>query len=157
MSKPKRQTKNGSQPSPLVRDISAIPSPKARQHHRSLAPIPEEAAKNPMDWAEKHIESMAPVAAKELEWALKFGSDTMRYNAAKDMLAMKGLTTKPKETGTIPQAMVFINVNGNMPGGAPAMPFMNAAPVVAAPALDAPKTPVTVPNAPIEAPSDEES
>lgn len=107
-----------------------------------LDPIPlEEAAKDPVGWAEKHIESLAPEAAKEVEYALKFGSDERRYIAAKDALAMKGLTTKPKEAGTIQQAMVFQFSGPVSAQGAPIMPFSNAAPTLP---VDTQKTPVTV-------------
>lgn len=107
-------------------------------HLKSLAPIPAEAAAAPVEWAEKHAESLAPAAMKEMEWALKFGSDSSRYTAAKDLLAFKGLTTKPKEQAVIPQAMVF-NFTGPVgASGAPVLPFMNA------PVLDAGPTAVIV-------------
>lgn len=119
------------------------PLHNAGPHHlKALPPIPDEARSgDPVAWAEKHAESLAPDAIKEMEWALKFGSDTARYNAGKDLLAMKGLTTKPKEAGVIPQAMVFVNMGPTAPSGAPILPFMNAA---AALPLDTAKAPVTV-------------
>lgn len=110
-----------------------------------MKPVPPEASANPVEWAEKHIESLAPDAAKEIEWTLKFGSDERRYAAARDALAMKGLTTKPKEAANIQQAMVF-NVTGPMTAsGAPVMPFSNAP---AALTVDTAKTPVTVNDVP---------
>lgn len=121
-------------------------------HLKALAPIPPEARTvDPVAWAEKHVESLAPDAAKELEWALKFGSDTARYTAAKDMLAMKGLTTKPKEQGTIQQAMVFNFVGPTSAAGAPLLPFMNAAPALP---VDTAAEPVTVEKAPTEKPKE---
>lgn len=110
-------------------------APDTPTHLRSLAPIPED-IKDPVAWAEKHVEAQAPHAAKEMEWALKFGSDTARYVAARDLLAMKGLTTKPKDTTPIQQAMV-VNFNGPVtPSGMPIMPFMNAEPVLPATTVD---------------------
>lgn len=94
---------------------------------RMVGEVPPEANADPTGWAEKHIESLAPSAAKEMEYALKFGSDTGRYIAARDILAIKGLTTKPKETNLPPMAVTF-NVNGpTAPSGAPILPFSNAA------------------------------
>lgn len=118
-------------------------TPKLEARLAILGDIPQEAYKDPVEWAEKHVEKQAPHAAKEMEWALKFGSDERRYTAARDLLAMKGLTTKPKETGAIQQAMV-VNFNGPVtPSGMPILPFMNATPALPAPAdgtKDAPKT-----------------
>ncbi len=119
-----------------------------RNGRRALMdPIPESAAQDPMGFAEKHIESLAPEAAKEIEYALKFGSDERRYTAAKDALAMKGLTTKPKEAAVIPQAMVF-QFNGPVsPQGVPILPFSNAAPALPAEVDTAPGA-VTIDAAP---------
>lgn len=95
-----------------------------------MDPVPQGLA-DPVGWAEKHAEQLAPDAIKEVEYAMKFGSDERRYIAARDILAMKGLTTKPKEQANIQQAMVF-NVTGPMTAsGAPVMPFSNAAPALA--------------------------
>lgn len=111
-----------------------------------MEPIPE-GISDPVAWAEKHIESLAPTFAKEIEYAAKFGSDQMRYNAARDGLAMKGLTTKPKQDGVIPQAMVFNFSGPTTPHGVPIMPFSNAAKVLpegAGATIDSTATPVTV-------------
>lgn len=112
----------------------------------ALAPIPDEARQNPTDWAEKHIEQLAPQAAKEMEYALKFGSDTGRYIAARDILAIKGLTTKPKEQAQVPMAVTF-NVGGGPtgPSGAPILPFSNAASK-----LPSATTPVTIDAEPVK-------
>ncbi len=109
--------------------------------------VPDEARADPIKWAEKHIDSIAPDAAKEGEFNLKFGSDKMRYEAARDVLAMKGMTTRPKDGPTVQQAMVFQFSGPVSASGAPIMPFSNAAPLPAgtpsAP-VDAAPTPVTV-------------
>jgi hypothetical protein len=56
----------------------------------------------------------------------------MRYVAARDALAMKGVTTKPKENQITQQAMVF-NFSGPVSqSGAPILPFSNAAPTLPA-------------------------
>lgn len=125
---------------PLVPHHEAPQSAPAMrgQHLKALEPIPEEAAADPVGWADKHIESLAPASAKELEWALYFGSDQTRREVARDLLAMKGITTKPKEQQAPVQAVIL---NLGLPvaaSGAPVLPFSNA------PALDAGTTTVTV-------------
>jgi hypothetical protein len=123
----------------LVPHREAPPPPATvGQHLKALDPVPPEAAADPVGWADKHIESLAPASAKELEWALYFGSDQTRREVARDLLAMKGITTKPKETAAPIQAVVL---NLGLPvaaSGAPVLPFSNA------PALDAASTTVTV-------------
>lgn len=113
---------------------------------RMVGEVPPEANADPTGWAEKHIESLAPSAAKEMEYALKFGSDTGRYIAARDILAIKGLTTKPKETSLPPMAVTF-NVGGGPtgPSGAPILPFSNAAAK-----LPSATTPVTIDAEPVK-------
>jgi hypothetical protein len=114
-----------------------------------MEPIPE-GITDPVAWAEKHIESLAPTSAKEIEYALKFGSDRMRYTAAIDSLAMKGLTTKPKEASVIPQAMVFNFQGPTTAQGVPIMPFSNAQKTL----VDSTATPVTVVEATTDADKD---
>lgn len=83
---------------------------------------------DPVKVADDHLSTLAPIAAKEVEYAMKFGSDTMRYVASRDLLAMKGITTKPKEGGGAPVSMTFMV--GSMPvtaAGVPVMPYSNAA------------------------------
>lgn len=104
------------------------------QRDKMLPAVPTDVA-NPVEWADKHLESLAPEAAREVEWALKFGSDTARYVAARDVLATKGITTKPKDTGPTQQAMVFNFTGPVSPSGAPVLPFSNAQTVIAAPVI----------------------
>lgn len=111
----------------LIRHREAPKGERRDGHHlNALKPIPKEAHDKPIEWAEKHIESLAPHAAKELEWALKFGSDHARREVARDLLAMKGITTKPKESGLPTQAVVLNLGLPAAPNGAPALPFSNA-------------------------------
>lgn len=96
---------------------------------------------DPVTAAENHVRTLAPGAVKELEYLAKFGSDNMRYLVNKDLLAIAGLSTKPKESYMPPVSMTF-NV-GNLPStpaGVPILPFSNAG----RKQLDAPKTPVTI-------------
>lgn len=152
--------KNGSRKPLKAKDLAKVikgtnfpeaPSqdPSQRAKHQALAPIPAEAAKDPVAWAEKHIESLAPISAKEMEWTVKFGSDAARYQAARDLLAMKGLTTKPKDNGAIPQAMVFVVGKDQTvtQAGVPVMPWSNA-PAKLAPNVDNETDAIIVPETP---------
>ena len=106
--------------------------------------VPEGA--DPVKVAEDHARTLAPGAVKELEYLSKFGSDQMRYLVNKDLLAMSGLTTKPKDNNGPPVTMNF-HV-GDLPvtkTGVPIMPFSNAAKKLAA-TVDSTATPVTVPS-----------
>lgn len=131
--------------------------PKAERRSRlSLVgelKVPEGA--DPVKVADDHLSTLAPDAAKEVEYAIKFGSDQMRYIASRDLLAMKGITTKPKEVQQAPTAVHFHL--GNLPktqAGVPILPFSNAAkklapgvsnvPKASETTLDAEKSGVTV-------------
>lgn len=112
-----------------------------------MEPIPDEAREKPSEWASSHIESLQPEAAKEIEYALKFGSDQLRYIAARDALAMKGLTTKPKEANLPANTMTF-NFNGPVSSkGAPLLPFMSATKKLA---VDNEKAPVIIDAEPVK-------
>lgn len=109
---------------------------------------------DPVKVAQDHIATLAPAAAKEIEYAVKFGSDQMRYLASRDVMAMNGVTTKPKESGGAPVSMTFMA--GSLPigpTGIPIMPFSNAARRLAsntpdvskiASTVDGAATPVTI-------------
>lgn len=95
---------------------------------------------DPVTKAEEHVRTLAPGAVKELEYLAKFGSDQMRYLVNKDLLAIAGLSTKPKDSYQAPVSMTF-NVGSlpSTPAGVPILPFSNAAKKLAEP-----KTPVTI-------------
>lgn len=113
-----------------------------RERLGALDPVPASAYQDPVKWSEKHIESLLPDAVKEVEYTMKFGSDRARYEASRDILAMRGITTKPKNEAPIQQAMVFQWSGPISQQGAPIMPFSNATPapthatVVVQPTLD---------------------
>lgn len=102
-------------------------------HLRALDPIPKEAHDDPLGWSEKHIESLAPASVKELEWSLYFGSEEARRNTAKDLLAMKGITTKPKDAAPVQQAVILNLGLPLAPNGVPVLPFSNAQAAPSAP------------------------
>jgi hypothetical protein len=148
--------KNGSRKSSVpkvkVQDLADIKAPPKRRPKDShaigkstaLAP-PQEALENPAKWSEEHLTSLMPRAVKRMEYTLMFGSDALAYQASKDILAIKGLTTKPQNQGLPPQAMVF-NFGGPVtPSGVPVLPFSNATARLPAP-LTAPDDVVTVSN-----------
>lgn len=87
---------------------------KSSTHLNALAPIPESAYDNPVEWATKHLEKQIPLSAKELEWQLKFGSAKVRKEIAIEMLAFKGISNRGPNTGQVIPAIQLI-----MTGAAP--------------------------------------
>lgn len=88
--------------------------------------VPKEWAASPVDSARKHIESLAGDAAKEAEYAVRFGNDKLRWDVARDILAMNGITTKEKAAMPAPP-MIFVTASVPMTRqGAPVLPFSNA-------------------------------
>ena len=83
-------------------------------HLRALAPIPESAYDNPVEWSANHLEKQLPTAAKELEWQLKFGDARSRKEVAIEMLAYKGISSKGINTGIVVPAIQLI-MNGPLP------------------------------------------
>lgn len=94
-----RDTKGG----PVIESVTEtamVPHSVGESAHlRALKPIPEHAADAPVEWADKHLESLVPLAAKEKEWQLKFGNDAARDKVASELLAMRSISAK-KDAGT---------------------------------------------------------
>lgn len=84
------------------------------ERFRQLDAIPEEAAKDPVGYAERHMESLIPHAAKELEWQLKFGDAKTRKEISLEMLAFKGISNRGPNTGQVVPAIQLI-MNGAIP------------------------------------------
>lgn len=81
-------------------------------HLRQLEPIPYDAHSNPVNWADKHMESLVPQSAKEIEYGLKFGDAKTRLNLALEIMAMKGISSKGPQVGQVVPAIQLI-----MPAG----------------------------------------
>lgn len=91
-----------------------------RQEYGEKNPIPDEAMTNPTVWAEKRLESQIPTAALEVEYQLKFGDDKTRRELALEVMAMKGLSSKGPQTGTVVPAIQLI-MNGPLPWNQPTL------------------------------------
>lgn len=81
-------------------------------HLKQLDPIPSDAHTSPVTWADKHIESLVPQSAKEIEYGLKFGDAKTRLNLALEIMAMKGISSKGPQVGQVVPAIQLI-----MPAG----------------------------------------
>lgn len=82
---------------------------KAEEVNRrdELAPIPDEAHKDPVKWAEAHVTTLVPQATKEVEYALKFGDNKTRLQIGLEILAMKGISSKVQQP---PNSVPAINL-----------------------------------------------
>lgn len=82
-------------------------------HLKVLEPVPGEAAKDPERWAEDHLKQLVPLAAKEKEWQLKFGSDERRDKVATELLAMRGIQAKKDNAAPVQPAIVLVGAGPN--------------------------------------------
>ncbi len=102
----KNKIKKGAKKEPQNRMKSA----DRVNHLRVLDPIPESASTNPVEWATSHLEKQIPLAAKELEWQLKFGDMRTRREIALETLAFKGISSKGTNNATIvPTIQLIMN------------------------------------------------
>lgn len=76
---------------------SQIQKAEEVNHRDKLAPVPKEAYDNPVKWAEEHVTTLVPQAVKEVEYALKFGTNIQRLNIGLEILAMKGISSKQQQ------------------------------------------------------------
>lgn len=106
----KTKTKRPNQSSRLVKA-------ETPNHLKALDPIPPEAYDNPVEWADKHLEKQIPQAAKEVEYALKFGDAKTRREIAKDILSFKGIAKKGDGATQVVPAIQLI-MNGSLPWSA---------------------------------------
>lgn len=93
-------------------------APKTTSHLGALKPIPKEASEDPIGWAQRHLETLYPVAAKELEWQLSYGTASQRADAMKELLSAKNLVGRQANTsqGVVPPITLVVNtqiVEGN--------------------------------------------
>ncbi len=82
-------------------------------HLKTLAPIPKDIV-DPVEWASKHLESLIPQSAKELEWVLKFGDAKSRKEVALELLSFKGIAKKNENTNQVVPAIQLI-MNSPLP------------------------------------------
>jgi hypothetical protein len=94
---------------------------KVGTHLNALEKIPQEAMDNPVEWASKHLEKQIPLAAKELEWQLKFGDAKTRREIALETLAFKGISNRGPNTGQVVPAIQLI-MSGPLPWTQVALP-----------------------------------
>lgn len=79
-------------------------------HLARLEPLPQEASTNPVNWATDHLETLIPQAAKEYEYALKFGDSKTRLEIAGKIMAMKGLSDRgPQVSQVVPAIQLIVN------------------------------------------------
>jgi hypothetical protein len=116
-----------------LKDIPAVAS--TQSHLASLEPIPSD-IKDPIKWADDHIQTLAPQAAKELEWQLKFGSDQARREVARELLAMKGISSKREAGASVPAVINLTMVNNPF---AKRIDVIDATPAPALPSGEEPK------------------
>lgn len=90
---------------------------KAEEVNRreELAPIPAEAYKDPIGWADKHVETLVPQSVKEVEYALKFGDNRTRLQIGLEILAMKGISSKTNAPPPVPPAVNLTINTGLLP------------------------------------------
>lgn len=94
-------------------------------HLSVLDPIPSDIT-DPVEWASEHLKKQIPQAAKELEWALKFGDAKTRRETALELLAFKGISKKTENNGQVVPAINLI-MNGNtLPWAQPELPKVTA-------------------------------
>lgn len=93
------------------------PKEEMADRFSSLEPIPEEAKRDPVEWASKYGESLIPHSMKELEWQLKFGDAKSRKEIALEMLAFKGISNRGPNVGqVVPAIQLIVNTtNGLLP------------------------------------------
>lgn len=104
-----------------------------KSHLDQLAAIPPEAASDPLGFADRQLLALIPLAVREKEWQLKFGSDNRRDAVASEILAMKGIAAKRDTAPVIQPAIVLIQ-----PATSPfAQQASRALPVDNAPVVDA--------------------
>lgn len=78
-----------------------------------LDPIPDEARANPINWATEHTKSLVPEAAKNVEYALKFGDAKTRLTLSLEVMAMHGLSSKgPQQANVVPAVQVILPAGG---------------------------------------------
>lgn len=86
---------------------------------RKLPPIPDEARHNPINWATEHTKSLVPEAAKNVEYAIKFGDDKTRLALSLEVMAMHGLSSKGPQQNSVVPAIQLILPQGGIPWNAP--------------------------------------
>ena len=91
-----------------VNQKSRLVSATEPNHLKALKPIPKEANEDPVKWASSHLENQIPQAAKELEWALKFGDDKTRREIALEILSFKGIAKKSDSNQQVVPAIQLI-------------------------------------------------
>lgn len=90
-------------------------------HLNTLAPLPKD-IQDPVGWADKHLERLVPLAAKEKEWQLKFGSDAARDRVASELLAIRGLGPKKDTAVTVQPVINLISAPSPWARAKPALP-----------------------------------
>ena len=88
-------------------------------HLTVLDPIPDSAIEDPVRWAADHIEKQIPLAAKELEWQLKFGDIKTRREIAIEFLGTKGISSRGSNNTQIVPAIQLILNGATLPWSQP--------------------------------------
>jgi hypothetical protein len=109
------QMAKSKKPKPSVVDVSTfLPVPRGdpargtAPHMKALDPVPE-GIKDLEAYLDAERDKLLPIAMKEKEWRLKFGTDDQRNEAANDMFRFRRYG-QPKEDGVnIRPAIVLIN------------------------------------------------
>lgn len=93
---------------PPVTDLALVPASGTDEHaesrlacrHKMVGGVPQnlegQAAE---EYADKKLVKLLPLAAAELEWQLKYGSDSMRRHAMKDVLEATGRSRREALAG----------------------------------------------------------
>lgn len=102
-------------------DVTPSDASMSGSHLRALDPLPGDIS-DPVGWADKHLEQLVPLAAKEKEWQLKFGSDAARDRVASELLAMRSLGPKKDTNVTIQPVINLIQAPSPWAKARPQLP-----------------------------------